>query len=317
MVPKVSVIIPVYKVEQYIRMCLESVLNQTLREIEVILVDDGSPDNCPQICDEYKKVDKRVKVIHQENQGSSVARNSGINCAIGEYIAFVDSDDVISSIMLETLYSVSQNADIVECEVCKKQEELWHSSDKISTKVVKTNILASYLYANKVGVWCRIYKRSLIQGLPFEADAFSEDVMWSYHVFCRCNSYVKVNAILYYWRQNEDSLSKSCIKHFKSQGERLAEIIRLEHPDVYPIMENHLIVIRINLLSNAVKYGFANKEVEQEFLKKRKPQAIQAVRNKIWRILFSKFFRMQTKIKAVLILLNFNLFKRIIRWQHN
>lgn len=317
MVPKVSVIIPVYKVEQYIRMCLDSVLNQTLREIEVILVDDGSPDNCPQICDEYKKVDKRVKVIHQENQGLSVARNKGINCAIGEYIAFVDSDDIISPIMLETLYNVSQNANIIECEVCKKQEELWYSPDKISTKIIKTNILASYLYTNKVGVWCRIYKRSLIQGIPFEVDAFSEDVMWSYYVFCRCNSYARVNATLYYWRQNEDSLSKSCIKHFKSQGERLAKIIRLEHPDVYPIMENHLIVIRINLLSNAVKYGFANKEIEQEFLNERKPQAIQMIRSRIRRILFSNFFKMQTKIKAILILLSFNLFKRIIQWQHN
>ena len=112
---KVSVIIPVYNVEKYLDRCVQSVLNQTLKEIEVILVDDGSPDNCPQLCDEYVKMDNRVKVIHKENQGLGFARNSGMEIATGEYIAFVDSDDWIKVDMYEKLYRIGMknNSDIV------------------------------------------------------------------------------------------------------------------------------------------------------------------------------------------------------------
>ena len=95
MKPKVSIIVPVYNVEKYLDRCMESLLNQTLKDIEIILVDDGSPDNCPQICDEYAKKDSRVKVVHKVNAGLGYARNSGLDVASGEYVAFVDSDDYV------------------------------------------------------------------------------------------------------------------------------------------------------------------------------------------------------------------------------
>ena len=97
----VSIIVPIYNVEQYISKCIESILAQTYRDFELILVDDGSPDNCGKICDEYAKQDSRVHVIHQENSGLSAARNAGIDDAKGEYIMFVDSDDFITDNMLE------------------------------------------------------------------------------------------------------------------------------------------------------------------------------------------------------------------------
>ena len=96
-VPKVSIIVPVYKVEKYLRKCIDSIINQTLKDIEIILVDDGSPDNCGKICDEYAAKDTRIKVIHKENGGLSSARNAGMEVAEGEYIGFVDSDDWIES----------------------------------------------------------------------------------------------------------------------------------------------------------------------------------------------------------------------------
>ena len=99
MKPKVSIIVPVYNVEKYLVRCMESLLNQTLKEIEIILVDDGSPDNCPQMCDEYARRDSRVKVIHKSNAGLGYARNSGLDVAVGEYIAFVDSDDYVDTSM--------------------------------------------------------------------------------------------------------------------------------------------------------------------------------------------------------------------------
>ena len=101
--PKVSIVVPVYRVECYLDRCVQSLVNQTLKEIEIILVDDGSPDKCPQMCDEYAKKDYRVKVIHKQNAGLGMACNSGIEVATGDYIAFCDSDDYVDVKMQETM----------------------------------------------------------------------------------------------------------------------------------------------------------------------------------------------------------------------
>ena len=109
MKPKVSVIVPIWNVEKYLDRCIQSILNQTLKDIEIILVDDESPDNCPQMCDEYAKLDSRVKVIHKKNGGLGLARNSGIEVANGEFITFIDSDDFIDLCMMERLYKECKN----------------------------------------------------------------------------------------------------------------------------------------------------------------------------------------------------------------
>ena len=102
MMPMISIIVPVYKAEQYLRPCIDSILAQTYTDYELVLVDDGSPDNCGAICDEYATKDSRVKVIHQRNQGQAAARNAAVKMALGEWICFVDSDDVIHPQMLES-----------------------------------------------------------------------------------------------------------------------------------------------------------------------------------------------------------------------
>ena len=104
---KVSIIVPIYNVEKYLHQCVDSLLNQTLRDIEVILVDDGSPDSCPHICEEYKKKDIRVKVVHKQNGGLSDARNAGLKLVEGEYVAFIDSDDYVDLHMFEKLYAAA------------------------------------------------------------------------------------------------------------------------------------------------------------------------------------------------------------------
>lgn len=113
----VSIIVPVYKVEQYLSRCVDSILQQSYSNLEIILVDDGSPDSCGMICDEYQKKDSRVQVIHKSNGGLSDARNYGIEAAQGKYLAFVDSDDWLDFDMIDILYRVltSQDADIAEC----------------------------------------------------------------------------------------------------------------------------------------------------------------------------------------------------------
>ena len=111
--PKLSIIVPVYKVERYIERCISSLRNQTLTDIEIILVDDGSPDLCPQLCDEYAQKDSRIKVIHKANAGLGYARNSGLEIATGEYVAFVDSDDWLTEKYLEILLQKSSRFGLI------------------------------------------------------------------------------------------------------------------------------------------------------------------------------------------------------------
>ena len=115
MIPAISIIVPVFKVEHYLRKCIDSLLAQTMREIEIILVDDGSPDRCPEICDEYARKDQSIKVIHQQNRGISAARNAGLAAASGEYIMFVDSDDWVEPDFCRIPYETaeSKGADMV------------------------------------------------------------------------------------------------------------------------------------------------------------------------------------------------------------
>ena len=115
--PKVSIIVPVYNTEIYLKQCIDTLTAQTLEEIEIIIVDDGSKEECANLCDELSKSDSRIKVLHKSNEGQGIARNFGVKAATGEYIAFVDSDDYVDTAMYETLYSVAEknDADIVSC----------------------------------------------------------------------------------------------------------------------------------------------------------------------------------------------------------
>ena len=118
MIPKVSVIVPIYNVEHYFMRCIESLIHQSLKDIEIIFVDDESPDNCPKICDEYAKEYANIKVIHKKNQGLGMARNSGLEIATGEYVAFLDSDDFVDTAMYEALYRKAKDKEILNVYLC-------------------------------------------------------------------------------------------------------------------------------------------------------------------------------------------------------
>lgn len=176
--PKVSVIIPVYKAEKYLNRCLESLVNQTLREIEIILVDDGSPDNSGKICDEYAKIDNRVKVIHKENSGVSSARNVGLENATGEYIAFVDADDYVELNAYEELYSKAKktDADAVICDYTlilgNRKNCLCQTKCKKDSAIYLTNILQGRL----TGSICnKLIKASLFRQFSL---CFDEDLVY-------------------------------------------------------------------------------------------------------------------------------------------
>lgn len=169
-IPKISAIIPVYKVEKYIQKCVDSVLNQTYRNIEVILVDDGSPDNCPKICDEYAQKDERVRVFHKENGGQSSARNLALDNIEGEYVCFVDSDDYIECFMIEKMLKQleRENGDVAICLEKRDNEKLFE-------KDIYKNILE-----DKIGsqIWRYLFKSESFQGggIRFPVGRFAEDI---------------------------------------------------------------------------------------------------------------------------------------------
>ena len=210
----ISVIVPIYKVEKYLDKCVESIVGQTYRDIEIILVDDGSPDKCPEMCDEWAKKDERIKVIHKKNGGLSDARNAGLSIAKGEYISFVDSDDWISSCFLEIMYQVMQkeDADIVECGVTyvdeqgeiiriRKNSTSQVSFDKI--EALRQLVLEEGVYQT---VWNKLYKREVIGDIKFEVGKYNEDDFWTYQVFDRVKRITLIEEPLYYYLQRGTSI---------------------------------------------------------------------------------------------------------------
>ena len=212
--PLISVIIPVYKVEPYLRECVDSVLAQTYQNLEIILVDDGSPDNCPAICDEYAEKDARVKVIHKENGGVSDARNTGLQKASGEYIAFVDSDDRIDENLYESVMKhIPFNVAIFGCTYEHKQPEsvsavlpcrtpvelLWSTDIELVQKIVFNSLLG---YASN-----KVYRKSVIGETRFQNVAIREDLIFNLFVCSKIEKIKLIDSAGYHYLQRSDSIS--------------------------------------------------------------------------------------------------------------
>ncbi len=186
MSPVISIVVPVYKVEAYLEKCVDSILNQTFTDFELILVDDGSPDKCPRICDEYAKRDSRVKVIHKENGGLSDARNVGIEVATGTFIGFVDSDDYIASDMYESLYRLAteNNCDMAVCQaviVGENEEAIYEDSDEVrvfDSAEALNQMICGRLFT--VNTWNKLYKRELFDNIRFPKGMLYEDLATTY-----------------------------------------------------------------------------------------------------------------------------------------
>lgn len=206
--PKLSVIVPVYKVESYIHQCIDSILNQTFTDFELILVDDGSPDKCGEICDKYAKKDSRIKVLHKENGGLSDARNFGIDVAKGDYITFVDSDDDIDRNMYQDMvcHLEKNNLDIICCDTYlvrgnKKKFKPRYDSDKIFNKNEAIIEVLNGTLDN--AAWNKIYKRYLFENIRYPKGRIYEDVATTYKLFYLANKigYLKKPYYFYYKRK--------------------------------------------------------------------------------------------------------------------
>lgn len=214
----ISIIVPIYKVEPYLRHCLESIIYQTYKDIEILLIDDGSPDNCGNICEEYALKDKRIRVFHTENRGLSAARNLGIKESRGEFIGFVDSDDWIELDMYETLLNkaIEYSADICECN-------FWFGTNitkyiDLDEAVYRGTDSLEALFNNKIChvAWNKIYKKELFETVSFPEGRNIEDISIMHLIIDQATTVVVMDDKKYHYRQRTDS-----IKHIYSASNLL------------------------------------------------------------------------------------------------
>lgn len=217
---KVSIIIPVYNTEYYLARCVNSVLNQTEKNIEIILVDDGSKDGSPALCDDLSKKDARIKVIHKRNGGLSSARNAGLDVATGDYVTFVDSDDWIAKDTLEYGLNLIQkhNVDAIEYEyvyvasdsdpIKSKEEkiEVFHEKEILQFYMQSTTVRGNY------SVCICIFNKQVLEGVRFRVGTIAEDIEFKYRAYSNCKTLVHSNQTKYFYYQSGNSLSTGGVK---------------------------------------------------------------------------------------------------------
>ncbi|WP_164667390.1 glycosyltransferase family 2 protein [Virgibacillus doumboii] len=300
---KVSVVVPVYKVEKYIHRCVDSILNQTYTNLEVILVDDGSPDNCGAIVDKYRVTDERIKVIHKENGGLSDARNHGMKHVIGEFTMFVDSDDWIEPKMVEQMvkYSREYQADVV-------QSAFYYAYDDkilLDKRYFRENALLdnhSLMYELLVNervknfAWGKLYKTELISDIPFKKGVLFEDVFWAHHVMHRVKRFLLLQQPLYYYLQRDDSIVASytprnldIIKGLKERHRFIEEYYgELTDESYKGILKMSFIHYNLLLRNRAKDQNGAHRKEIQSYIKTNQHELKQAVKNdrQLWMQLF-------------------------------
>lgn len=250
---------PVYKVESYLPKCLDSIVNQTYQNLEIILIDDGSPDRCGEICDEYAKRDNRIVVIHKENGGVSSARNVGLKLASGEYIGWVDSDDWVEKDMFAYLLNglQSYDADIAVCGQyeCFKNRIIPCGCNEI--RVLDTRQAIHWLLENqklKNYVWDKLCKKELYDGIQFPEGRAIEDVAVTYHLFEKANCVVCLPKKKYYYLKRNDSITnkRSIAPHmdcYHGTRRRMVELSS-KYPELRPLLEAQCLISAVPIWCN-------------------------------------------------------------------
>lgn len=304
----VSIIVPVYKVEKYLRECVDSILAQTYKDIEVILVDDGSPDGSPAICDEYAKKDTRVRVVHKENGGLSSARNAGIDIAKGEYIAFCDSDDYIDADMIEILASVAEEhrADFVGCESVVLDSKgnilpIYHSeTDKKTFK--PTEFLRSLFYdRSDCSVCNKLFLRSTIGESRFVKGRNNEDIIFLSEIIHRCQTIIQINKPFYHYRVTEGSITHAFNERSLDQYKNLA-IIEKIIKKCYTDIDDAWFFYKCNITKTTATSIVRHKKRYEEPFKSTYSELKSVLRQNYSKILKSKDINVRMKFAVSLVL---------------
>lgn len=314
---KISVIVPVYKVEPFLDRCVQSIVNQSYSNLEIILVDDGSPDRCPAMCDAWVKKDSRIKVIHKENGGLSDARNVGMSIATGELLGFVDSDDWIAPNMYQHLYDlvVKDNSDIAACGI----KMIWEDKtpSRILTKsgccvlnreeAMRAIIEESWL---KQPVWYKLYKTALIRDIHFPVGKYHEDVFWSYQAIARAERVSVSDHVGYFYVQRSGSIMGEgySLKRLDAVEAKyqMLEFIRRNYPTLVSVCETELFYTCLYHGQMATKY-LDRVETKQvfAFLKEKIPSFCFLsyhipLKNRCWGIMSKISLLITCKIRCIL-----------------
>lgn len=301
--PKISVIVPIYKVEQYLHRCIDSILAQTFRDFELILVDDGSPDNCGAICDAYAAQHDFIVVIHKENGGLSDARNHGIDIARGEYLSFIDSDDWVTPDFLEQLYTAIMQTGC-RMSICNV---MWHDGERelvensyrpsSSLKVVYGTDMYDSLY--RPSAWNKLYERSIFQTLRYPKGKLYEDAYIYHEILAQLDSLVYTGTDGYYYFQREES-----IVHMR-YGQRCADIIeavylRARNLDTIEGVHAHADEAYLAIYSR-LAIAYSNLDLGEpgarSVLQKNKKLYDQV----FWRIFFDKHYSLKQKVRFLVL----------------
>lgn len=299
----VSVVIPIYKVEKYLHRCVDSVLKQTYKNIEVILVDDGSPDYCGKICDEYASKDKRIKVLHKDNGGLSDARNQGTKIARGKYITYIDSDDFVESDYIEYLYNLLIDN---SCDMSIILPHKFYDNNLVTIKNKKEKIkiynseeaLKVMLYQKNFdnAAWGKLYLLNNIKDIEFPVGKLYEDIGTTYKYILRSNKIAYSNQKKYYYLQRKDSIMGSPF----SQKE-------MDYVYQSEIMMNDIKLLNKKKLIKAVKCRYLNANFSvilkigktQEY-KKEKKELKNNIKKMRKEVLFDINSRIKTKAAIIL-----------------
>ena len=317
----ISVIVPIYNVEKYLPECIDSIINQTYKNIEILLINDGLTDNCDKICDEYSKKDERIKVIHKENGGLSDARNCGIDIANGEYIAFVDSDDYLSEQFIEKLYIsiIENNTKLSQCNFVKVTNNYVEIEKRGYNEKIKTKSgyeMIKDLYTNhweNIVAWNKLYAKELFNDLRYPYGKIHEDEFITYQVLYKLDNVAIVEEYLYKYRQNENSITG---EKFKLQ--RLDVLKALEERIKFFEQKNEKQLYEMSLIAylwklkecyvKTRKYINDSKDIQKETIEKYKANSKKVLKLKamgklikIKILIFYVFYPIYYKIKKVTI----------------
>ena len=303
----ISVIVPVYNVEQYLEKCVNSIINQTYKNLEIILVDDGATDSSGNMCDELAKSDNRIKVYHKENGGLSDARNYGVERATGDYIGFVDSDDYIDYEMYEKLYEAikKENVDVAECSlrvIYPGKIELF-TDEKYYKVLGKTEYLEEYLTIKK------LIKSDVAKKLVFPKGKLYEDTYYAYDLINIANSFVLIDSPSYNYLMRENSITNS---KFDPRIFDLIKIVEKFHKmtyENYPSLKEAADCRKMYayfsvLNSILLEENYRNNEYYSEILSYFKRNYISLLKN--------KYINHNRKLSVILIKLNIDLYRKVL-----
>lgn len=277
--PLISVIVPVYKTEKYLDRCIKSIINQTYKNIEIILIDDGSPDSCGRICDSYAEKDKRIKVIHKENGGVASARNTGLDNICGEYAAFVDSDDYVTEDYIEYLYSLikKDNTDISVCSyksVYANGTEIHNANTMLCKQIFTQKEAMEHILYDTDGtmLWGKLYKASVFDGIRCPIGRNFEDVAVVFQLYGKVDRLSVGNAEKYFYMIRENSITSEIyspmfLDHIVST-EEMTDYISKKFPELQSACNRRIMYAYVNVLRREVFSENRDKELEKRIVKR-------------------------------------------------